>query len=137
MAFLVVSLPSGPFRDQLCKCESASSSQILQKHLLALRYSVILFSRKDEAPVKGLQNLARQLLSASDNGSGEDGHIPSSHGHPGNARHRFQRDKIDDSGLSPVATFLLHRLLCPPRVLLLFTLGSPVATTRMIIRETG
>ncbi|KAG0570290.1 hypothetical protein M758_6G145800 [Ceratodon purpureus] len=66
-------------------------------------------ARKDEAPVKGLQNLARQLLSASDNGSGEDGHIPSSHGHPGNARHRFQRDKIDDSGLSPVATFLLHR----------------------------
>ena len=63
--------------------------------------------------MKGLQNLARQLLAASDNGSGEDGHIPSSHGHPGNARLRSQRDKTDDSGLSPVATFLLHRFAPP------------------------
>lgn len=65
--------------------------------------------RKDEAPVKGLQSLARQLLSTSDNGNGEDGHTPSSRGHPGNARHRFQRDKSDELGLSPVASFLLHR----------------------------
>lgn len=65
-------------------------------------------ARKDQAPVKGLQNLARRLLSSSDNGS-EVGHIPSSRDQPGNVRHRFQRDKTDDSGLSPVASFLLHR----------------------------
>lgn len=67
--------------------------------------------------MKGLQNLARQLLSASENGSGEDGHFPSSHGHLGNVRNRFQRDKTDDSGLSPVATFLLHRSAFSPWLL--------------------
>nr|PNR59694.1 hypothetical protein PHYPA_002486 [Physcomitrium patens] len=66
-------------------------------------------ARKDEAPAKGLQSLARRLLS--DNGSEEDGHVPSSRDHPRDARHRFQRDKSDNSGLSPVAAFLLHRWL--------------------------
>ncbi|KAG0627228.1 hypothetical protein M758_2G184000 [Ceratodon purpureus] len=66
-------------------------------------------ARKDEAPVKGLQNLARQLLSSSENGNEEDGRVPSTHRFPENARHRFQRDKADEPGLSPVASFLLHR----------------------------
>ncbi|XP_024388852.1 uncharacterized protein [Physcomitrium patens] len=63
--------------------------------------------RKDEAPVKGLQSLARRLLS--DNGGEKDGHVPSSHIRSGTARLRSQRDKSYDSGLSPVAAFLLHR----------------------------
>lgn len=70
------------------------------------------FCRKDEAPAKGLQSLARRLLS--DNGSEEDGHVPSSRDHPRDARHRFQRDKSVNSGLSPVAAFLLHRSASSP-----------------------
>ena len=89
----------------------------------------VLSFRKDEAPVKGLQNLARQLLSTPEYGNEEDGHVPSSHGFPGNARHRFQRDKGDDPGLSPVASFLLHRLVSSPRPLEILDFHSDTVST--------
>ena len=66
--------------------------------------------RKDEASVKGLHTLARRLLTT-DNGSEEDGQVLSKNVKPGFDRSRSRRDGTDNSGLSPVASFLLHRFV--------------------------
>lgn len=81
--------------------------------LSAINGDALGFCRKEEASVKGLHNLARRLLTTPENGSEEDGQNLSKHGISGNARSTFQRDMTDDSGLSPVASFLLHRYVFP------------------------
>lgn len=87
----------------------------------AVNYLVNFTSRKVELPLKGLQNLARRFLDASDNGS-EDEHTPPSHAQPGNARHRSQRVTTDYSGQNPVASSLHLKFALSQCLLHSFTL---------------